>query len=137
MQKTLSLFHDFIAKLPDNVMMQYTTFQTPTMAPPLVIMHQTTTGNKANLLKSLGEMKAGGGTPIVEALRTAYENILPVPSSRKVILFLTDGGLEVNPEQQQQYQNILKKSGKEHYHTLVGMGAHSREELFSEAAKAT
>ncbi len=138
MQKTLSLFHDFIAKLPDNVMMQYTTFQTPTMAPPLVIMHQTTTGNKANLLKSLGEMKAGGGTPIVEALRTAYENILPVPSSRKVILFLTDGGLEVNPEQQQQYQNILEEIREKNITILfVGMGAHSREELFSEAAKAT
>lgn len=138
MQKTLSLFHDFIAKLPDNVMMQYTTFQTPTMAPPLVIMHQTTTGNKANLLKSLGEMKAGGGTPIVEALRTAYENILPVPSSRKVILFLTDSGLEVNPEQQQQYQNILEEIREKNITILfVGMGAHSREELFSEAAKAT
>ncbi|MGI6085106.1 MAG: VWA domain-containing protein [Acetivibrionales bacterium] len=138
MQKTISLFHNFIEKLPDNVMMQYATFQTPTMAPPLVIMHQTTTSNKSNLLKAIGDMEAHGGTPIVEALRTAYENILPVPSSRKVILFLTDGGLEVNPEQQQQYNDILEEIKEKNITILfVGMGIHSKEELFAQAAAAT
>lgn len=138
MQKTISLFHDFIAKLPDDVMMQFTTFQTPPMSSPKIIMHQTTTSNKTSMFRALGEMEASGGTPIVEALRTAYENILPVPSSRKVILFLTDSGLEVSPEQQQQYDDLLEEIRENNITILfVGMGVHSKEDLFARAAAAT
>lgn len=138
MEKTISLFHTFLNKLPQDAMMQFTTFQTPPMSAPLIVQQQITTLDKATILKSLGEMKANGGTPIVEVLRTAYENILPVPSSRKVILFLTDGGLEVEPEQLEQYNSLLAKIKEKNITILfVGMGAHSKQELFSGAAAAS
>lgn len=138
MQKTVSLFHDFLEKIPPKTMMQLTTFQTPIMSPPLVIQQQTTTDQKVNMIKALGEMKAHGGTPLVEALRTAYENIIPVPSSKKVIVFLTDGGLQVKPEQLQQYNDLLEKIKKKNVSILfIGMGAHSIEQVFADAAKAT
>ena len=138
MEKTIGLFHDFFEKVPDPAMLQFTTFQTPPMSPPLIVQQQITTDNKANLLKALGEMKAKGGTPVVEALRTAYENILPVPSTRKAIVFLTDGGLEVEKEQQDQFNDLCDNIREKGIHVLfAGMGAHSREELFANAAKAT
>ena len=136
MEKTISLFHDFVAKLPANVMLQFTTFQTPPLSPPLIIQQQITTDQKANILKALGEMQAIGGTPIVEALSTAYENILPVPSSKKVIVLLTDGGLEVEAEQDEQYTALLKKIKEKNIAVLfIGMGVHSKEKLFADAAK--
>lgn len=136
MEKTVSLFHDFVAKLPAKVMLQFTTFQTPPMSSPRIIQQQITSDQKANILKALGEMEAVGGTPIVEALRTAYENILPVPSSKKVIVLLTDGGLEVETEQADQYAELLKKIKEKNITVLfAGMGVHSKEHLFADAAK--
>jgi VWFA-related protein len=136
MEKTIALFHDFMAKLPAKAMLQFTTFQTPPMSTPLIIQQQITSDQKANILKALGEMEAIGGTPIVEALRTAYENILPVPSSKKVIVLLTDGGLEVEAEQTEQYTALLRKIKEKNITVLfVGMGVHSKEKLFADAAK--
>ena len=138
MEKTISLFHDFLSKIPQNAMMQFTTFQTPPMSPVLIIQQQITTDQKANILKSLGEMKASGGTPIVEVLRTAYENILPVPSKKKVIVLLTDGGLLVEPEQIGQYNALLAKIKEKNITVFfVGMGVQSKEKLFSDAAAAS
>ncbi len=140
MEKTIGLFHDFVAGVPDKAMMQFTTFQTPPMSPVLIVQQQITTDNKATILKSLGEMHANGGTPIVEVLRTAYENLLPVPSSRKAILFLTDSGLEVEKEQQQQYKDLLAKIKEKNITILfVGMGIQTPEKakVFQEAAAAT
>lgn len=138
MEKTISLFHDFLEKLPPKIMMQLTTFQTPAMSPPLIVQQQITTDQKANILKAIGEMEAHGGTPVVEALRTAYENIIVVPSSRKAIVFLTDGGLEVEPEQLQQYNKLLEKIKEKNISILfIGMGTHSKEKLFADAAIVT
>lgn len=138
MQKTVSLFHEFLEKLPPKTMMQLTTFQTPIMSPPLVIQRQTTTDQKVDMIKALGEMDAHGGTPLMEALRTAYENIIPVPSSKKVIVLLTDGGLQVAADQLQQYNDLLEKIKEKNISILfIGMGAHSVEQVFADAAKAT
>lgn len=138
MEKTISLFHDFVSKMPQNAMMQFTTFQTPPMSPVLIIQQQITTDQKANILKSLGEMKANGGTPIVEVLRTAYENILPVPSSRKIIVLLTDGGLLVEPDQIGQFNELLAKIKEKNITLLfIGMGVQSKEKLFADAAAAS
>ena len=137
MEKTIGLFHDFLAKVPDRTMMQFTTFQTPIMSPDLIIQQQITTQSKAHILKSLGEMDAKGGTPVVLALRTAYENLVPVPSSRKAILLLTDGGLEVEPEQKDQFTDLLAKIREKNINVLfVGMGVGQKEALFADAAKA-
>ncbi len=83
-------------------------------------------------------MDARGGTPVIEALRTAYENIVPVPSSKKVIVFLTDGGLAVPKNQIQQYNDLLAKIKEKNISILfIGMSTNPVEQVFADAAKAT
>ncbi|WP_313346244.1 VWA domain-containing protein [Sedimentibacter sp.] len=140
MEKTKKMLADFIGKLPANAVTQLMTFQGggPTMVQ--LNSSQISTIDKVTLLKAIGEMEADRGTPITEALTSAYENIITVLSSKKVIVFHTDSGLEVPEESKEEYQRILSKIKDKGIFVLwIGMGISTpeKEKVFSEAASAT
>ena len=140
MEKTKKMLNDFINKLPSNTITQLMTFQGGGPTKVELNFSQISTINKANILKAIGEMQADRGTPIVEALNSAYENIITVPSSKKVIVFYTDSGLEVPEESKEAYEKILSKIEKKGIYMLwIGMGISTseKEKVFAKAAAAT
>lgn len=140
MEKTKRILRDFVGQLPDTTVMQLTTFQGGGAMRVDVNRRQVSTTNKALLLKAVGEMNPVDGTPIVAALTSAFENLVPIPSQKKVIVFHTDSGLEVSPDKVQEYKKILAKiKDKGMFVLWIGMGISSpeKEKVFAEAAQAT
>lgn len=135
MDKTKVLFHDFILKLPDNYLTQLISFQTGPLGGPIIRQGQVTTQDKGKLLQSLGELSAGGGTPILQAITIAYENIRAVPSNNKAIVFLTDAALAVEEEDRADFEKILAKIKKDNIAVLwAGIGVEDQKEVFARAA---
>ncbi len=140
MEKTKQMVRDFVEKLPDKTVMQFTTFQGGGAMRVDVVRRQMSTVSKTNILKAIGEMNPVDGTPIVAALTSAYENLVTIPSQKKVIVFHTDSGLEMEQQYQAEYQKILSKIRDKGIFVLwIGMGITSpeKEKVFAEAAKAT
>ncbi|NLI77010.1 MAG: VWA domain-containing protein [Candidatus Riflebacteria bacterium] len=140
MEKTKRMVREFVDRLPAGAVMQFTTFQGGGAKRIEVNRRQVATTDRVRLLKALGEMIADDGTPIVKALTAAFENLVPVSSRRKVIVFHTDSGLEVAPGQMADYQKILARIREQGIFVLwIGMGISTpdKEKVFAEAAKAT
>ncbi|MGE4283395.1 MAG: VWA domain-containing protein, partial [Clostridia bacterium] len=134
--KVKALFHDFIIKLPEQCLMQMISFQTAPMGGRIIRQEQVTTSNKANLLQGLGEIEAGGGTPILDSIQIAYENLKAVPSNKKVIVYLTDAALEVDEEEQEMFNELLGKIKKDNVTVLwAGMGVEDKKDVFVKAAE--
>lgn len=140
MEKTKRMLGEFVGKLPAAAVTQFTTFRGGGAKSIEVNRRQVSTTNRVNLMKAIGEMNADDGTPIVCALTSAYENLAPISSRRKVIVFLTDSGLEVPQNQQHEYKKILTKIREKGIFVLwIGMGISTpaKETVFADAAKAT
>lgn len=140
MEKTKQMLTDFIVKLPANAVTQLMTFQGGGPTSVTLNSSQISTTDRVKLLKAMGEMEADRGTPIVEALTSAYENIITVPSSKKVIVFHTDSGLEVEEGYKEAFQKLLSKIKDKGIFVLwIGMGISTpeKEKVFAEAAAAT
>jgi len=133
--KTKKLFHDFILKLPENYLTQLISFQTSVVGSPIIKLGQITTQDKGQLLQSLGELKAYGGTPILRALTIAYENIRAIPSNKKAIVFLTDAALEVDEDEKAEFEKILAQIKDDNIAVLwAGIGVEEHKEAFAKAA---
>lgn len=136
-----NLFHDFIMGLPAGTLMQLGSFRTPPMSPSNIIYDQITTDQKAPVLQGLGQFTAGGGTPIVDALTTAYSYLSTVPSSKKTLIYFTDAALAGKDESERvQLEEILKKMKQDGFRVLfAGLGnekfAETYQEAFSKAAE--
>jgi len=140
MEKTKQMLTDFIGKLPANAVTQLMTFQGGGPTQVQLNSSQISTTDKVKFLKAMGEMEADRGTPIVEALTTAYENIITVPSSKRVIVFHTDSGLEVEEGYKEAFNKLLSKIKDKGIFVLwIGMGISTpeKEKVFAEAAAAT
>ena len=143
MENAKQLVSDAIAKLPEGAITQLATYQGGFESYLDISYKQMSTTDKAALQKAVGYMQAGGGTPILDALTAAYENVVAVPTSKRVIVFVTDSGLETelqDEEMQKEYQKLLARIKDKGIHILwVGMGATKPEwkEAFVKAAAAT
>lgn len=136
MDKTKALFHDFILKLPQESLLQMISFQTNALGGPIIRQQQITTTDKMKLLQGLGELQASGGTPIIEAIRIGYENLNAVPANKKAIVYLTDAALEVDEEEQKEFEDLLGKIKKDNITVLwAGMGVEDKKEVFQRAAE--
>ncbi|MEL1136551.1 VWA domain-containing protein [Desulfitobacterium sp. THU1] len=135
LDKTKVLFHDFIQKLPGHYLTQQISFQTAAMGDPIIRQGQVTTQDKNKLLQGLGELSAAGGTPIAQAITIAYENIRTVPSTKKAIVFLTDAGLDVEEEEQAEFEKILALIKKDNIAVLwAGIGVEEYKDVFAKTA---
>ncbi len=106
--KIKKLFHDYVLALPAGTLMQLGSFRLPPGgAPEEINYNQITTDSKAQILSGLGSFFADGGTPILEALTVAYYNLLPVPSSKRTLVYFTDAALAVDELEKVQLEKIL------------------------------
>jgi len=134
--KTKALFHNFVLKLPDQCLLQMMSFQSTALGGPILEQRQITTNEKVKILQAIGDMKASGGTPVLEAIETGYENIKAVPTNKRVIVYVTDAGLEVSEEDQEKFEDLLGRIKKDNITVLwAGMGVPDKEDLFKKAAE--
>lgn len=90
-EKAKAILRDLFAKLPENAIVQLTTYNLYINVP------QTFTSDKMQLLTGLSQVDAAGGTETLGALQIAFKMLNEVPTDRKYLLFITDAGLELDP----------------------------------------
>lgn len=144
MEKMRAIFHKFVTGLPEQTLLQYSTFHTQYMGPALNEMKQITTKDKASVLYSIANQWADGGTPIIEALDIAIKGLGPITSSKKVMVFFTDAAIEPEDDGSGattlRYEELLGALKKNNIRALfVGLGgeayASEHEALFARAAE--
>ena len=135
MERTKALFHDFILKLPDQALMQMISFQTYPLGGSRIIQQQVTTADKAKVLQGLGALEPFGGTPTLEAVRMAFEHLRAVPSSKRVMVYLTDAALDVEDDFKVEFERLLTEIKDTGVLVLwAGMGVENEVAAFENAA---
>lgn len=130
MEKMKNLFHDFITELPENTQMQLMSFNDQ------VVVNQMMTPDKLKILRALGMLRSGGGTVIMDSVKAGYQSLAAIPSSKKVLIYLTDAALNVSSDEQESFEAMLKEMAEEGVHVLwVGLGEGLKEEDFRLAAE--
>ncbi|MCQ2427241.1 MAG: VWA domain-containing protein [Clostridia bacterium] len=142
--KIKSVFHSFVSKLPDKTLTQYSSFTTAAGWYDIRI-GEVTTVNKSDIFAAMGQSVAGGGTPIILALKTSIAALSPITSSKKVLVFFTDAALGVddddeNGSQQYELDNALRQLKALGIRALfVGLGGKdyiaAHEDVFKHAAE--
>lgn len=144
MEKMRVIFHNFVKDLPEQTLLQYSTFHTYIMGPNLNEIKQITTKEKSSVLYAIANQKAYGGTPILGALDIANKGLLPITSSKKVMVFFTDAAIEPEDDGSGgitlQYEKLLGEIKKNGIRALfVGLGgenyAKEHEAVFARAAE--
>jgi Mg-chelatase subunit ChlD len=130
MQKLKNLFHDFIVDLPEPSLIQLMGFS------DMVEIRQIMTSRKPAILDALGELQGIRGTEILSSAKAAYDTIKPVPSTKKIIVYVTDAALKVDDESMGEFEDILRSIKEENIQALwVGMGVEGEKEAFAWAAE--
>lgn len=94
MDKVKNIFHNFITGLPDKSLMALMTFTGGGMSVEEIHSKQVLTDDKGAVLKALSECAGISGTPTISALAFAISNLKSVSSSKRVLVFFTDAGLD-------------------------------------------
>ena len=132
MDNVKSLFHDFIMALPNQTQMQLMTFNNE------VMLNQGMTTDKTRMLSALGSLQAGGGTNILDSVEAGYKTLEVIPSSQKVMIYLTDAALDVSGDDKEKYDKLLADIKDAQINVLwVGLGETPNPEDFEHAALAT
>ncbi|MFB9275561.1 VWA domain-containing protein [Cohnella cellulosilytica] len=127
--KMKDLFHDFIGQIPENSLMQLISFSSG------ISVEQVFTRRKAEILQSLGHLEVGRGTNILDSVSATYRSLKKVPSDKRVMVYLTDAALDVEPYQKEMFEKILSGIKEEGIQVLwVGLGTGESEEAFQWAA---
>ncbi len=128
-EKVRQALMDFVAKVPENVILEFGTFNTQTS------LEQIATKDKAKIIRAIAGVKAGGGTNELLAIRDSY-NALSVPSTRKYLIYITDAALEAKDDRQQ-FDLILSKIKDVGIKSIwVGIGLKEKyKKLFDYAAE--
>lgn len=128
--KVKHLFHDFIGKLPEHSLMQLLSFSTE------LKFDQVFTSRKPELLQALGNLKAVGGTDILNSVFETYQSLKQIPSEKRVIVYVTDAALDVEEDQKSFFEEMLTGIKKEGIQVLwVGLGTDDSAEAFKWAAE--
>ena len=128
--KVKHLFHDFIGQLPENSLMQLLSFTA------YLEFEQVFTSRKAELLQALGNLKAVGGTEILNSVFETYHSLKQIPSEKRVIVYVTDAALDVDESKKAFFGEILNGIKEEGILVLwVGLGTDDSEEAFKWAAE--
>ncbi len=128
--KVKKLFHDFVETLPENTQIQLMTFSED------VKIEQMMTSDKHKIYSSLGELTTGGGTEILGSVSAGYETLKAFPSSKKVMIYLTDAALGVDSDQEEKLDEILRDIGLDKMNVLwLGLGEDLDPDDFVHAAE--
>jgi Mg-chelatase subunit ChlD len=130
----MTMFHDFFTALPQGSLIQFSKFG------DVVDMMHITTDQKAVLMQAMGETgETGGGTEIIKSLKTAVDQLKPLPTNKKVFIFLTDAAMDEVRYAKSEAELVLARFKEEGIRCLfVGVAdAQSAEEAFKTAASLT
>lgn len=131
MQMTKDLFRDFIIKIPDGIMTQLIIFEDIELA-------QVLTTDKAAMLQAVSSLESGGSTYIVESAELAYDTLKAVPTSNRILVFLTDAAME--GRENEVFAELLVKMKDAHIKSLwlgLGLEQTTAEENFAWVAQAS
>jgi len=132
MDKMKNLFHEFVVDLPEGTQIQLMAFNDE------VFVKQMMTSDKLKILSALGELEAGGGTNILGSVDAGFRTLNAVPSSQKVMLYLTDAALGVDEGKQEQFDRTLSQIEEEQMNVLwIGLGEGLDETDFEHVALMT
>ena len=130
MEKMKNLFHDFITELPENTQIQLMSFNDQ------VFVNQMMTTDKLKVLRALGMLQSGCGTNIMDSVKAGYQTLAAIPSTQKVLIYLTDAALDVSDDDQAPFETMLNGMAEEGIRVLwVGLGEGLDEENFMRAAE--
>ncbi len=125
-----NLLRQFILGLPDEVQMQLTEFEGE------VRIVQALTTDKMKILRGLGRLNASGSTDIPGSIMTAYKTLQEIPSTKKVLIYITDAALETTGCDNTFLLEILSDMKKDEINVLwVGLGIEDEVEDFRLAAE--
>ncbi|MCX7773670.1 MAG: VWA domain-containing protein, partial [Clostridia bacterium] len=128
--KVKRVYHDFINRIPDQSLVQLMRFSDD------VSIEQVNTVRRPELLQALGELGANGGTEILMSVTSAYKAIKPVPSNKRIIVYMTDAALAVTDDQKAAFEVLLQEIKDKGIQILwVGLGVEKSEDAFKWAAE--
>ncbi|MDM8534260.1 VWA domain-containing protein [Clostridiaceae bacterium HSG29] len=125
-----NLFHEFIINLPDDMQMQLVEFNQD------INLLQAMTIDKTKILREVADLYAGGATEILGSVEIGYKMLKSVPSTSKVLVYLTDAALEVYDDEFNYFNLILDKMKEDNIKVLwIGMGVEDSEDAFIYASE--
>ncbi|HQD30887.1 MAG TPA: VWA domain-containing protein [Clostridiales bacterium] len=131
----MTSFHEFFAALPEGSLIQFSKF-----GDSVDMMHMTT-DQKAVLMQAASEAgDTGSGTDVIRALEAAAKQLSPLPTNKKVFIFVTDSAMQdVDHRGGGSADFALKELKDEGIRCLfVGVAdAHYAEDSFKYAAEMT
>ncbi len=130
LDKVKKLYHEFIKKIPDDSLMQLMSFSAN------VTVEQVFTKRKTEIIQALGQLAAEGGTNIIDSAERTLRSLRAIPSSKRVIVYLTDAALDVDASRKADFEKILTGIKEEGIVSLwVGLGTEKAEAAFKWAAE--
>lgn len=127
MNNVKNLLPPFMTGLPDDTLVQLIGF----LDQPYVI--QSLTANKRKMLQGVAAMEAGGSTDVSAAVLGGWFSLKHVPSSKKVMVFITDEAMDPDDDLFIESVDNLKKDGIEVL--WVGLGLDEVRDAFARAAE--
>lgn len=111
------LIRQFVVGLPEEVQMQLTEFDDD------VKIVQTLTTDKLKILRGLSRLDAVYGTEILGSIDASYKTLKEVPSTKKVLIYITDAALGTSYEENSYLREIMADFKNDDISVLwVGMG---------------
>ena len=129
MQMAKDMFREFFMQMPDGIMTQLITFED-------VWLEQVLTTQKAAMLQAVSSLEGGGGTNITDSAQLAYDTLRAVPTSNRILVFLTDAAME--GKENERFGQILAKMNDAEIKSLwlgLGMEEEEDEQNFAWAAE--
>lgn len=125
------LLHKFVTALPKDTQLQLTQFNDRTS------IVQTMTTDKTLILRGIGSLESGGSTDIEGSVETMYRTLKEQPSSKKVLVYITDAALGTS-NAEPYFLDLLNEIHESDISVLwVGMGVDEYEHDFIMAADIT
>lgn len=130
MQIAKDMFREFFMQMPDGIMTQLITFED-------IWLEQVLTTDKATMLQAVSALEASGATNIVDSARLAYDTLRAVPTSNRILVFLTDAAME--DKGNETFAQLLEKIKNADIKSLwLGLGMEEESEMnFAWAAEAS
>ncbi|MDD4020104.1 MAG: VWA domain-containing protein, partial [Kiritimatiellae bacterium] len=127
-----NLLRQFVHELPSDVQMQLSEFSEE------VRIVQALTTDKMKILRGLGRLEASGGTDITGAVLASYKTLKEIPSTKKVLVFITDAALDTTHPDNDFFRELLAEIKEDDINILwVGLGIEEGSEDFRLAAEIT
>ena len=131
-EKVRQTLRTFVSSIPETFLTQVMTFTED------CTVRQILTRDKAAQIRALSQMKGGGGTNIIDSVRTALLTLKSVPSTRRYLVYLTDAALSVDEEMQQEFDILLGQLKDARINCLwLGMVDEDTDGAFAHAAART